>query len=94
MNRTVATMLEQIGRRNLAAISGLRVGVYDDTTVSLPVGSGYSVEVEYVPGVDLYDVRRVFRRGLRSWVKDQWHGVYAEQLGEVAYRASCFENAG
>lgn len=86
------TMERQIGRMNILAISGGRVKRIAETTLSFPVGSGYSVEVEYVEGRDLYSVRRVFARGLKQWIKGEVTHVYAEDLGEIAYRASCFVN--
>lgn len=86
------TMEQQIGRANILAISGGRVQRVASTTLSFPVSSGYSVEVEYVEGRDLYSVRRIFSRGLKRWVKGEVTHVYAEDLGEIAYLASCFSN--
>lgn len=86
------TMERQIGRMNILAISGGRVKRTGYTTLTLPVGSGYSVEVEYVEGRDLYSVRRVFSRGTKRWIKGEVTHVYAEDLGETAYLASCFVN--
>jgi hypothetical protein len=86
------TMERQIGRMNILAISGGRVNRVGYTTLSFPVASGYSVEVEYVEGRDLYTVSRVFTRGAKRWIKGEVTHVYAEDLGEVAYRASCFHD--
>lgn len=86
------TMERQIGRMNILAISGGRVNRVGYTTLSFPVASGYSVEVEYVEGRDLYTVRRVFTRGVKRWVKGEVDYVYAEDLGEIAYQASCFRD--
>lgn len=80
------TILAQIGRGNLAAISGLRVRLRD-TGVTLPVANGYSVEVDYDEGPDTYTVRRVYTRGQKRWVKGEHTGIYCDQLGETAYRA-------
>ena len=80
----------QIGRMNILAISGGRV-LRRSTGVTLPVHYGYSVTVDLAAN-DTYTVRRVFRRGNRSWIKGEVEGVYCEQVGEVAYRASCFQN--
>lgn len=87
------TMEQQIGRGNILAISGGRVNRVGCTTLTFPVTSGYSVEVEYVEGRDLYTVRRIFTRGAKRWTKGEVEGVYAEDLGEIAYRASCFCDA-
>jgi hypothetical protein len=83
-------MLAQIGFMNVAAISGGRV-TRRDTGVTLPVGSGYSVTVDYDWG-DTYVVRRVFKRGAKVWIKGEQRDVYMDEVGEVAYRASCFRN--
>jgi hypothetical protein len=86
------TMESQIGRMNILAISGGRVNRTDYTTLSFPVSAGYTVEVEYVEGRDLHTVRRVFTRGTKRWIKGEVTHVYAEDLGEIAYRASCFRD--
>jgi hypothetical protein len=83
-------LLEQIGRRNILAISGGRV-TRRPTGVTLPVGCGYSVTVDLTV-MDVYIVRRVFKRGTRVWIKGEQDDVYADVVGEIAYRASCFLN--
>lgn len=91
MDATVCqTMLEQIGRMNLLAISGGRIKRTGDTTLVLPVYYGYSVEVEYLAGSDTYTVRRIFVRGMKRWVKGEATRVHCDELGETAYRASCY----
>lgn len=88
----IETMLVQIGGGNIMAISGGRFEIDSETQITLPVGSGYRVEVEYVGGFDLYEVRRVLVRGNRRWVKGVVSRVYCDQVGETAYRASCFHD--
>lgn len=83
-------LLAQVGRMNVLAISGGRV-VRRESGVTLPVGAGYCVTVD-LDWDDTYRVRRVFKRGAKVWVKGEQTGVYADQVGEVAYRASCFRN--
>jgi hypothetical protein len=88
--------LSQIGQGTILAISGGRVlyATRDDLpTVVLPVRYGYAVEVAYEPGRDTYTVRRTFTRGLKRWVKAEWTDVYATDLSETAYRASCYLDA-
>jgi hypothetical protein len=80
----------QIGPRTILAISGGRVHVRD-TGVTLPVSNGYRVTVD-LAGNDTYTVRRVFTRAGKTWVKGERVDVYAEQVSEVAYQASCFRN--
>ena len=82
--------IEQIGRMNIMAISGLRV-LRRETGVTLPVGNGYSVTVD-LDWDDTYVVRRVFKRGAKVWIKGEQRNVYCDEVGEVAYRASCFRN--
>jgi hypothetical protein len=84
------TLLAQIGRMNILAISGGRIE-RRTTGVTLKVGAGYSVTVDYDWGDD-YVVRRVFKRGTKTWIKGEQRGVYCDEVGEVAYRASCFRN--
>jgi hypothetical protein len=88
--RDINVLVAQIGRGNLMAISGSRV-TYNDTCVVLPVGNGYRVEIE-LAGDDTYTVRRVFKRGAKTFDKGTMTGVYAEDIGDVAYYASCFRN--
>lgn len=83
------TLLRQIGKANWMAISGLRVE-FRETGVTLPVGKGWAVAIDLAPG-DTYTVRRVYKRGVTR-AKGERTGVYAEQVSDVAYKASCFEN--
>lgn len=85
-----AVLIAQIGRMNIFGISGGRI-VRRKTGVTLPVGSGYTVTVDLAPN-DTYTVRRVFKRGSKVWVKGEATEVYADNVGETAYRASCFRN--
>lgn len=84
------TIANQIGRMNVLAISGGRCQRLDDG-IRLPVGYGYAVDVHYTP-VDDYTVERVFIRNGITYSKGAETHVYADELGEVAYRASCFRN--
>ena len=84
------TLLAQIGRSNVLAISGGRVEERDDG-VTLPVRYGYSVEI-YLAGNDTYTVRRVFTRSGESSIKGERSNVHAAEVGEVAYRASCYKD--
>jgi uncharacterized protein YgiB involved in biofilm formation len=84
--------LRQIGTRNVLAISGGRVlliGDENQTTVgmALPVSQGYQVHV-YIANDDTYTVQRIFR----GKVKGERSGVYADDLGEAAWNASCYQN--
>jgi len=83
-------LLGQLGRMNVLCISGGRV-LRRETGVTLPVSNGYSVTVD-LDGNDTYVVRRVFKRGAKVWIKGEMVGVYCDEVGEVAYRASCFRN--
>lgn len=83
-------VLAQIGRMNVLAISGGRVRLADGVVV-LPVRYGYTVEVA-LTFADTYTVRRVFTRGTQTWVKGEETNVYADEVGDTAYRASCYVN--
>lgn len=88
VNADTATIVAQIGRMNVAAISGGRV-THRDTGITLPVAHGYSVTVD-LDANDTYTVRRVFKRGDKVWTKGERTNVYCDEVGEVAYRASCY----
>ena len=95
----VDTALRQIGRMNLLAISGGRSRLggplqspgHVASVITLPVSNGYSVRVTLAAS-DTYTVERVFTRGFNVWVKGTMTDVYAEDLGEACYQASCFRN--
>jgi hypothetical protein len=80
----------QLGRWNIAAISGGRV--YDHGTgITMPVSSGYKVTVD-LDGNDTYVVRRIMTRGVKTWVKGEAEGVHCEEVGEIAYQASSYKS--
>lgn len=83
-------LITQIGRMNILAISGGRKHLNGGTLV-LPVGSGYTVEIDLDPS-DTYTVRRVFTRGIKRWIKGEISGVYCDEIGEIAYRAHAFRS--
>ena len=83
-------LVAQIGRMNIACISGGRIE-HRETGITLPVGRGYTVTVD-LDWNDTYVVRRVYTRAGRVTVKGQQYTVYCDQVGEVAYQASCFVN--
>lgn len=87
------TMLRQIGTGNVLAISGGRVRHLAPGRIEMPVHYGYSVIAEYDPARDLYDVHRVFTRGLVRTFKGSAFGVFADQVGDAAYRASCYRDS-
>jgi hypothetical protein len=84
------TLIEQLGHRNILAISGGRL-MGRRTGVTLPVSNGYRVTVD-LDADDTYVVRRLFVRGAKVWNHGEERGVYADMVGECAYRASCFHN--
>ena len=92
MNIDTVTLISQIGSRNFLAISGGRVNRVSDDTVVLPVAHGYRVAIT-LDADDTYTVRRIFTRGAKSWIKWERESVYADQVGEIAYRASCYLDA-
>jgi hypothetical protein len=89
-------LIAQIGRMNVLAISGGRVhSIVDDegetVEVQLPVGKGYRVSIT-LGFMDTWTVRREYVRKGVATVKGVQEDVYADEVGEVAYRASCFVN--
>lgn len=85
-----AVLIAQIGRMNILGISGGRVLV-DRAGIILPVRYGYAVEV-YLADDDTYTVRRTFTRAGRRTVKGERVGVYADEVGDVAWAASCYHD--
>ena len=89
-------LIDQIGRMNIFAISGGRVGVTknnegETVEVELKVGKGYRVSIS-LGWDDTWTVSRQFvRKGVVS-DKGTLTGVFADQVGEIAYKASCFVN--
>lgn len=84
------TLLNQIGVPNLLAISGGKV-FRRNTGITLPVGEGYSVSID-LDASDTYCVRRILNQDGKAIIKGQVSNVYNEEIGEVAYEASCFVN--
>jgi hypothetical protein len=89
-------LIDQIGRMNIYAISGGRVGITkndqgETVEMELKVGKGYRVSIT-LGWDDTWTVSRQFvRKGIVS-DKGTLTGVFADQVGEIAYKASCFVN--
>ena len=83
-------IVKQVGIFKIMAISGGRIA-FRDTGISLKVGRGYFVEIDLMPN-DTYTVKRVYQTKSKRIVKGVEDNIYCDQLGEVAYRASCFVN--
>ena len=101
---SVEVLQNQIGLWNIGAISGGRVYIdgatyneeYGTTQqVELPVAYGYRVRIT-LGWDDTYTVSRVIvkntKKGISEVIKGTVEGVYCENVGEVAYKASCFRN--
>ena len=90
----VRELVRQIGVWNIGAISGGRV-IMRETGITLPVSNGYRVMVD-LDANDTYVVRRVFKRRVagqvKVWIKGEQRNVFFDEVGEVAYQASCFRN--
>ena len=93
---STAELVKQIGRMNVLAISGGRVHslVNDEgetVEVQLPVSHGYRVAIT-LGFMDTWIVRREFVRAGKVFVKGVVEDVYFTEVGEVAYKASCYVN--
>lgn len=89
------TLIEQIGMMNVLTISGGRVEVVkkkgETVEVILPVSNGYQVSIS-LGWNDLYTVSRQYvRSGLIS-NKGTLADIFCDNVGEIAYQASCFRN--
>lgn len=81
---------QQLGR-NLFAISGGRAITLGKSRVALPVSNGYYVLVT-LEADDTYSVSRARIHGGKTFHKGSRTDVYADEVGEVAYFASCFRS--
>lgn len=86
----IPALVHSIRKMDLLAISGGRVMVRP-TGITLPVSSGYQVWID-LAGNDTFTVRRIFKRGLDFFLKGEQTDVYAEDLSETAYQASCYRS--
>lgn len=89
-------LIQQIGRMNVYAISGGRIGVVKNNQgetieVELPCGAGYRVSI-ILAWNDTYTVTRQFVRKGVVFQKGTVEGVYCEEIGETAYQAACWRN--
>jgi hypothetical protein len=89
-------LMHQIGRGNVLAISGGRFDTLTNedgevTDLLLPVAYGYRVRINLAAN-DTYTVRREFVRGGKVYEKGKVEDVHCTEVGEVAYRASCYVN--
>ena len=85
-------VVRQIGLNNILSISGGPTSLNADGQLVLPVGRGYSVRVILDEGSDTYTVQRVYTRAGVVRVKGERTWVYCDEVGEVAYRASCYHD--
>lgn len=86
----------QIGFGNIGAISGGRVSIIvnkekETVEVQLPVSNGYRVSIKLGWNDEWVVSRQFVRKGVVS-DKGTVEGVYCENVGEVAYQASCFRS--
>ena len=83
-------LFNQIGTMNIMAISGGLV-IPRNTGITLPVGEGYSVEID-LNFMDFYDVKRVYTTENKRIIKGEVTDVDSSNVGRAAYYASCFVN--
>jgi hypothetical protein len=89
-------LINQIGQMNILAISGGRVIVVKNNDgetieVELKCGAGYRVSIA-LGWDDTYTVTRQYVRKGTVFNKGTVEGVYCDNIGEVAYKASCFRS--
>ena len=89
-------LISQIGHMNILAISGGRVIVVKNNDgetieVELKCGAGYRVSIA-LGWDDTYTVTRQYVRKGTVFNKGTVEGVYCDNIGEVAYKASCFRS--
>jgi hypothetical protein len=88
-------LIAQIGHMNILAISGGRVYVSkhinETVGIDLPCGAGYRVSIQ-LGWNDEWTVTRQFVRKGVVFNKGTIEGVLCDNIGEVAYKASCFRS--
>jgi hypothetical protein len=89
-------LINQIGHMNILAISGGRVIVVKNNDgetieVELKCGAGYRVSIA-LGWDDTYTVTRQYVRKGTVFNKGTVEGVYCDNIGEFAYKASCFRS--
>lgn len=89
MNTTEA--LRQIGQTTILAVSGGRVHYGQRDAIVLPVRYGYAVRIT-LSGNDTYTVERIFTRSGVTTVRGERSGVYADQLSDTVWAASCYHD--
>ena len=81
----------QIGFSTMCAVSGMRAQQERGGAIVLPVGHGYSVRIT-LDASDTYNVERIFTRSGVRTCKGIETNVYAEDVSDSVYRASCYVN--
>jgi hypothetical protein len=84
-------LIPQIRFWDLAAVSGGRRTQINKYEADFPVGSGYHVRVK-LSFMDTWQVERVFTREGKVFVKETWDDVYAPEVSDVLYKASCYHH--
>jgi hypothetical protein len=103
---SVEVLKSQIGFWNIGAISGGRVlidgATYNEQDKTNSTRSNYQLPMGYRVRItlgwdDTYTVSRVIVKNTKKAIsevsdKGTLTGVFADQVGEIAYKASCFVN--
>ena len=84
-------LIPQLNMWDLMAVSGGRREQLNKYEAKFPVGHGYSVRVK-LGFMDTWEVERVFEREGTAWCKEVWHDVYAPEVSQVVYWASCYHH--
>ena len=89
-------LIGQIGRMNILAISGGRVDVVknnqgETVEIELKVANGYRVSITLGWNDEWIVSRHLVRKGV-VYPKGTVEGVLCDNIGEVAYKASCFRS--
>jgi hypothetical protein len=84
-------LMPQIRVWDLMAVSGGRREQLNKYEAKFPVGHGYSVRVK-LSFMDTWEVERVFEREGKAFLKERWDDVYAFDVSDVVYKASCYHH--
>ena len=81
-------LVQQVGR-NMMAISGGQWSQPNKYEVEMHAGRDFYVKVR-LGFMDTWEVDRVQRIEGRDFVRETWKDVYAWEVGEACYQASCY----
>jgi len=88
-------LIAQLGKMTFFAICGGKFSIWqpEGETVEADFWSGNGYRVRITLGWDdTWTVQRIFVRKGQVSIKGEMKGVYADQVSDIAYKASCYRS--